>query len=97
MKLKHHTDLNWDRWIRPYLGRTLSPEPLEHAILKAVRYSPRGAGQPDQVVLELEQGGRSLLVPHVFSDGRFARRLQQELQAHCLNLTLHEIGERSAP
>src|ERR1051326_5940684 len=47
MKLKHHSDINWDRWIRPYLGRTLSPEPLDHAILKAVTYSPREPGQPD--------------------------------------------------
>ena len=97
MKLKHHSDINWDRWVRPWLGPTLSPDSLDHAILKAVTYTPRGAGQPDQVALQLEQGGKSLMVPHVFSDGQFARRLHKELQGHCLNLTLGEIGERPVP
>ena len=97
MKLKHHGDINWERWVRPWLGRTISPDPLDYAILKAVTYTPRGAGHPDQIALELDQGGKSLLVPHVFSDGPFARRLHQELHAHCLNLTLGEIGERPAP
>jgi hypothetical protein len=97
MKLKQHIDINWERWLRPRLGHTISHEPLDHAVLKAVTYAPRGAGQPDQVALELEQGGKSLLVAHVFSDGRFARRLRQDLQAHCLNMRLCEIGERPAP
>jgi hypothetical protein len=97
MKLKQHNDINWDRWVRPCLGHTISQDPLDQAILKAVTYTPRGAGQPDQVALQLEQGGKSLIVPHVFSDGQFARRLHQELHGHCLNMTLREIGERSAP
>lgn len=97
MKLKQHSDINWERWLRPYPGRRISPEPLEQAILKAVTYSPRGAGAPDQLALQLEQGGQSLIVHHAFSDARFARRLRQELEAHCLNMTLAEIGDRAAP
>lgn len=97
MKLKQHTDINWERWIRPCVGRTIRQESLGQAILKAVTYAPRGQGNPDQLALELDQGGTSLIVPHVFSDVRFARRLHQELQAYCLNMTLHEIGERNAP
>ena len=97
MKLKQHIDINWERWIRPCIGSTTSREPLERATLKAVTYSPRAEGNPDQVALQLEQGGKSIIVHHVFSDARFARWLRQELQAHCLNMTLHEIGERNAP
>src|SRR5262245_15641337 len=98
MRLRDHLDINWERWLRPVDDHTGSGlASLAHATLKGVLHSPKAYGTPASLELTLDYGGKSIVVSHVFSDRTFARRLHQELKQHCLEKTLQEIGERTAP